>query len=204
MKKGAVILCGGKSSRMGRDKATLPFGSELMLQRIVRILGQVVDPASMVIVAAAEQELPEFPSIVQVARDERPDRGPLEGLAAGLRSLPSNIDAIYATSCDAPLLSPDFVTMMFDQLGDHSIAVPFDGKFHHPLAAVYRPRVLSAVLSLLDSNRLGLRWLFKEVSTKEVPVEQLRMVDPKLETLLNLNDPNDYEAALAIATEPQK
>jgi molybdopterin-guanine dinucleotide biosynthesis protein A len=188
MKKGAVILCGGKSSRMGRDKATLPFGSELMLQRIVRILGQVVDPASMVIVAAAEQELPEF----------------LEGLAAGLRSLPSNIDAIYATSCDAPLLSPDFVTMMFDQLGDHSIAVPFDGKFHHPLAAVYRPRVLSAVLSLLDSNRLGLRWLFKEVSTKEVPVEQLRMVDPKLETLLNLNDPNDYEAALAIATEPQK
>ena len=44
MRRGAIILCGGKSSRMGRDKATLPFGPELMLQRVVRLIGEVVEP----------------------------------------------------------------------------------------------------------------------------------------------------------------
>jgi molybdenum cofactor guanylyltransferase len=197
MKYGAIILCGGKSSRMGRDKATLPFGSELMLQRIVRIMGQVVDTASIVVVAAPDQQLPELPSIVRIARDERPDRGPLEGLAAGLRSLPNDVDAVYATSCDVPLLVSDFAAMMFSQLGNHDIAVPFDGQFHHPLAAVYRPKVLAAVQLLLDTDRLRPRFLFDEVRTNEVSVEKLRTVDPNLSTLMNLNHPEDYRAALA-------
>jgi len=197
MNKGAIILCGGKSSRMGRDKATLPFGSELMLQRVVRIISQVVDPGAIIVVAAPNQNLPELPSSVIITRDERPDRGPLEGLAAGLRSMTESADAVYATSCDVPLMIPDFVALMFDQLGEHDIAVPYDGQFHHPLAAVYRPHVLSVVQSLLSSNRLRPRFLFDEVKTLEVSVELLRSVDPGLSTLMNLNHPEDYQAALA-------
>lgn len=181
---------------MGRDKASLPFGTELMLQRVVRIISQVVDPAAVVVVAAPEQTLPELPSMVIVTRDERPDRGPLEGLAAGLRSMPCDVDAIYATSCDVPLMIPDFVAMMFDQLGNYDIAVPYDGKFHHPLAAVYRPHVLSVIQSLLDSDRLRPRFLFDIVKTIEVSVEKLLSVDPGLSTLMNLNHPEDYQAAL--------
>ena len=163
MRKGAIILCGGKSSRMGRDKATLPFGPELMLQRVVRLIGESVDLENMVVVAAPNQSLPELPADVSIARDAREFRGPLEGLATGLRALAERADAVYATACDVPLLVPAFVDRMFDLLGDFDIAVPFDGQHHHPLAAVYRPAVLPHIERLLDADRMRPRFLFDEV-----------------------------------------
>lgn len=199
MQCGAIILCGGKSSRMGRDKATLPFGPELMLQRIVRLLGEVVDHRQIVVVAAPGQLLPELPPEVMVAHDSRPERGPLEGIAAGFLALAGRAEAAYATSCDVPLLVPKFVERMFELLGDHEIAVPRDGRHHHPLAAVYRLSVLAHVQKLLDADRLRPRFLFDELNTREVSVEELRSVDPRLATLENLNHPQDYLAALAAA-----
>ncbi|MBC8116461.1 MAG: molybdenum cofactor guanylyltransferase [Candidatus Saccharimonas sp.] len=199
MQRGAIILCGGKSSRMGRDKATLPFGPEQMLQRVVRLLGEIVDHRLIVVVAAPGQSLPELPAGVTVAHDSRQERGPLEGLAAGFRSLSGRADAAYATSCDVPLLVPRFVERMFELLGDHDIAVPHDGEHHHPLAAIYRLTVLTHVQKLLDANRLRPRFLFDELNTREVPVDELRSVDPQLSTLENLNYPQDYLTALATA-----
>ena len=70
---GGIVLCGGKSSRMGTSKALLPFGRETMLQRVVRLLNEVVAP--IVVVAASDQELPELPADVIVTRDERRDAG---------------------------------------------------------------------------------------------------------------------------------
>ena len=195
-KKGAIILCGGKSSRMGRDKASLPFGSELMLQRVVRLLSEVVDSSNIVVVSALGQILPPLPPEIRVACDENPNRGPLEGLAAGLKAIPDPIEAVYATSCDVPLMATRFVRAMFNHLGEHEIAVPIEGKFHHPLAAVYRSRVLSIVQQLLAKNKLRPRFLFDEVDTMEVDVESLREFDPTLSTLMNLNHPEDYETAL--------
>jgi molybdopterin-guanine dinucleotide biosynthesis protein A len=190
---GGIILCGGISSRMGRPKAGLPFGSERMLQRVVRLLGQVVDP--LVVVAAVQQDLPPLPPDVRVVRDRRENRGPLEGLCAGLEALQDRADAAYATSCDVPLLVPQFVQMMLQRLGDHQVAVPVDGEFHHPLAAVYRTNVLPEIQSLLAADQLRPRFLFERVRTCRVPVEELRAVDPELQTLANLNTPDDYFAA---------
>ena len=199
MRLGAIILCGGRSSRMGRDKATLPFGPECLLQRVIRLIGEVVELRNVAVVAAPEQVLPELPAEVQIARDERQNRGPLEGLAAGLRALAGSVDAVYATSCDVPLLVPRFVARMFELLGEHEIAVPRDGEHHHPLAAVYRATVLSHIQQLLDADRLRPRFLFDEVHTREVAMDELRLVDPQLSTLENLNRPEDYLAALAAA-----
>jgi molybdopterin-guanine dinucleotide biosynthesis protein A len=199
MQRGAIILCGGKSSRMGRDKASLPFGKEAMLQRVVRLLSDVVPPRDMVVVAAADQSLPEIAAGVAVVRDTRPHRGPLEGLAAGLREIGDRVDAAYATACDVPLLAPAFVAAMFDALGEADVAVPRDGQYHHPLAAAYRPAVLPNVESLLAADRLRPVYLFGKVKTNEIDVEQLRTVDPELLTLRNLNSPEDYAQALAIA-----
>ena len=195
-KKGAIILCGGKSSRMGRDKTTLPFGPELMLQRVVRLLSEEVDSSAIVVVSAMGQILPPLPPEIRVACDENPGRGPLEGLAAGLKAMPNRVEAVYITSCDVPLMATRFVRAMFDHLGNHEIAVPVEGPFHHPLAAVYRPRVLSVVQQLLAANPLRPRFLFDEVDTMEVDVESLRVFDPTLSTLMNLNHPEDYEKAL--------
>ena len=196
---GAIILCGGRSTRMGRDKATLPFGAEVMLQRMVRLMSQVVNLRKIVIVAAPNQSLPLLPAEVNVTCDRHQGRGPLEGLSAGLNVLFGDVDAAYVTSCDVPLLVPAFVTRMFDLLDDYDIAVPCEADLFHPLAAVYRPSVLGQVQQLLLADRLRPRFLFDAVNTRSVPVDELRAVDPELHTLINLNHPEDYRAALNVA-----
>ncbi len=151
---------------MGTAKLALPFGPELMLERIVRLLGEACQP--IVVVAAAGQELPALPSGVIVARDLHPERGPLEGLSAGLTALGEDVEAAYATSCDVPLLVPAFVRRMFELLGDYRAAVPVSGGYHHPLAAVYRRGVVDVVNELLASNRMRPAYLFDIVSTRRV------------------------------------
>lgn len=196
MKRGAIILCGGKSKRMGQSKAMLPFGEEFMLQRVVRLVTEVVSPDRIVVVAAANQELPPLPPKIIQAHDQHKNRGPLEGLACGFAALANTCDAVYATGCDVPLLVPAFIQRMFELLGDHDIAVPKDGKFHHPLAAVYRNSVLAEAQQLLNAEQRRPFFLFEQVDTLEVPVDQLRTVDPGLASLTNLNTPEDYRDAL--------
>jgi molybdenum cofactor guanylyltransferase len=179
---------------MGLAKATLPFGPELMLQRVVRLLGSVVQP--IVVVGAGDQQLPPLPDAVLVARDEQEDRGPLQGLLAGLTALAPHAEAAYATSCDVPLLAPAFVQAIIDHLGDADIVVPLEGQFPHPLAAVYRTTVLPHIRAFLAADQLRPAYLFDRVVTRRVAVEELRPADPKLATLQNLNRPEDYLAAL--------
>jgi molybdenum cofactor guanylyltransferase len=198
MEKGVIILCGGKSTRMGHDKATLPFGPEMMLQRIVRIAGHVVPPERIVVVAATTQELPPLPSTVAIARDKWPERGPLQGLAAGFEATSPKVEAIYVTGCDVPLLVPDFIERMFDLLDSYEIAVPRD-QYYHPLAAVYRHSVSSRVQKLLEINALRLTGLLEMAHTREISVSELRDVDAGLMSLANLNTPEDYQRALMLA-----
>jgi molybdopterin-guanine dinucleotide biosynthesis protein A len=193
---GGIVLCGGKSTRMGTSKALLPFGPETMLQRVVRLLATVVSP--IVVVGASDQELPELPPAVIVTRDEREGRGPLEGLRAGLKSLAS-ADVAYVTSCDVPLLVPAFVVRMIDLLGDHDIAVMEIDGFTHPLSAVYRRTTLPRIESLLAEDRLRPAFLFDAVRTRRVKPEEMTSADPQLLTLRNLNTREDYLAALAEA-----
>ena len=195
MNVGAIVLCGGKSTRMGTPKALLPFGSETMLQRVVRLLDDVVSP--LVVVTATGQDLPTLPASVILTRDEREGRGPLEGLRAGLKALPENVDAAYVTSCDVPLLVPRFVEHMIELLGDDDIAVMEIDGFAHPLSAVYRRRTLPHVEALLAADRLRPAFLFDAVKTRRVQPSEMIAVDPQLSTLRNLNTPQDYEEALA-------
>lgn len=182
---------------MGTSKALLPFGGETMLQRVVRLLGTVASP--LVVVAAPDQALPELPASVIVTRDEREGRGPLEGLRAGLKALPSDVEMAYVTSCDVPLLVPAFVKRMADLLGDHDIAVVEIDGFPHPLSAVYRRRTLPHVEALLAADRLRPVFLFDAVRTRRVQPAELVSVDRDLLTLRNLNTHEDYLDALATA-----
>jgi len=191
------VLCGGRSTRMGVPKATLPFGPETMLQRVVRLLGTVVSP--IVVVAARDQSLPELPGGVKITHDEREQRGPLEGLRAGLKALPNSVEVAYITSCDVPLLEPAFVTRMVELLGDHDIAVMEIDGFPHPLSAVYRRDTLPHVEALLEKDKLRPVFLFDAVRTRRVRPEEMLSVDPQLRTLRNLNTREDYLAALAEA-----
>ena len=196
MSAGGIVLCGGKSTRMGTSKALLPFGPESMLQRVVRLLDEVVAP--IVAVAAAGQTLPDLPPDVIVTRDEHEGRGPLEGLRAGLKALPAHVEAAYVTSCDVPLLVPGFVQQMLAFAHGYDIAVMEIDGFPHPLSAVYRRSTLPLVETLLAENRLRPVFLFDAVRTRRVRPEEMT-ADPELRTLWNLNTREDYEKALKTA-----
>lgn len=191
---GGIVLCGGRSTRMGRAKHELPFGSETMIQRVLRILQPVVSP--IVVVAAPAQRLSVLPNDVIVARDEQEDLGPLEGLAVGLSVLRKSVDAAYASSCDVPLLKPEFVRRMIEELNAYDMAIPRDGKYHHPLAAVYRTQLEDQVRSLIAEDRMRPFFLVQQCRAKVVDVEELRIVDPRLDSLRNANTPEEYRVAL--------
>jgi molybdopterin-guanine dinucleotide biosynthesis protein A len=182
---------------MGRPKAMLPFGPESMLGRVVRLLSEAVEP--VVVVASPGQELPQLPPAIRVVRDRRPDRGPLEGIRAGLEALGEQTEAAYVTGCDVPLLAPGFVERMIELLADFEVAVPHVDGYDEPLAAVYRRSVLGQVVDLLAGDRLRPAFLFDRVRTRRVTADELSDADPGLESLANVNSAADYLAALARA-----
>ncbi len=195
MKQGAIILCGGQSRRMGRPKAWLSFGPEKLLTRIERILSEVV--SVRIVVAAAEQSVPPLPSDVILTRDRDPDRGPLEGLRAGLEAAGEQADAFFVSGCDTPLLKPDFVRTLFHLLAPgYDAVVPRDDQHYHPLSAIYHRRVRPHVEQLLSENQLRPRDLFPRIRTREVSLEELQVADPALDSLQNVNHPGEYQTAL--------
>ena len=194
IKAGGIVVCGGRSTRMGRPKLSLPFGSETMLARVVRLLREVVEP--VVVVAAPNQDVPPLPSEVLLARDEDEGLGPLAGLAAGLAALPPDVEAAYVSSCDVPLLQPAFVRRMIELLGSCELVIPRDGNYHHPLSAVYRTSLEDRVRALLRESRLRPFYLVELCRSRIVEVDELRAADPELMSLRNVNTEEEYLQAL--------
>jgi molybdopterin-guanine dinucleotide biosynthesis protein A len=214
-RRGAVILCGGGSRRMGRDKAWLPFGPETMLQRVVRLASEVAPLGNIIVVASADQKLPELPSEVRILRDSMEDQGPLPAVIAGLKSLIPTADAALVVSCDAPLLNPQAAAYLFDQLtgprraGDGQTpdaVVPTEPTRLYPLFAVYRTTCSAALDAAMKINQLKRRGASLHgalndedgISVLRPPIDELRAIDPELRSLMNCNTPEEYQAALAI------
>jgi molybdopterin-guanine dinucleotide biosynthesis protein A len=182
---------------MGRPKAMLPFGDEVLLARVARILSEVVSP--IVVVAAPQQEVPPLPEGVRVVRDEQEYLGPLAGIGVGLAALTSEVEAAYCSGCDVPLLRPEFVRAMIGALGECELAVPKEGDFHHPLAGVYRTSLVERINGFVAAGRRRPLFLIESSRAAIVDVESLRSVDPRLHSLRNINRPEEFAAALCDA-----
>ncbi len=194
MRFAGVILCGGESSRMGTSKAMLPFGDEMLLQRVVRVVSEVVTP--VVVVAAVDQQLPALPSGVSVVRDLRRERGPLEGMLAGFRAIADQANAIFVSSCDAPFLTAEFVRRVTEHLGDAQAAAPrVEGRWC-PLCAVYRLETLPAIEAALAGDRLRVSAILDACQARAIQAHELADVDPELRSLDACNTPDEYQAAL--------
>ncbi|MFI5402286.1 MAG: molybdenum cofactor guanylyltransferase [Planctomycetota bacterium] len=189
MGEAALVLCGGFSRRMGRDKASLPFGSETLLERTVRIVGAVV-PEVWVVAREGQGVRGQF----QIARDPAEGDGPLAGLAAGLAAMQA--ERAFLTSCDVPFLRPALVRRLLDLSRGHAATVPFVGGHHMVTAAVYSKAALPAAKRLLAAKRLRPLFLVEELKARIVTEEELRDADPNLESFRNCNTPEEYRSAL--------
>jgi molybdopterin-guanine dinucleotide biosynthesis protein A len=189
---------------MGRPKAALEWHGTTLLQRIVGIVGRVVD-GPVVVVRAPGQELPDLPSGVVVAVDAREGRGPLQGLAAGLAAVADGASHAYVSSTDVPLLHPAFVgtVLRIAEREDVDVALPVAHGFRHPLAAAYRTSLLPAVERLIEEDRMKPAFLFESARVRELDEAELLRhrdladADPELLSLLNVNDPAEYQRARA-------
>ena len=187
----AVILTGGKSSRMGEPKALLPFDGEPLIAHLVRHLQKLFSEA--VIVAAPEQELPTLPAML--VRDEVAYQGPVSGIYHGLKA--STKEVCFITSCDAPFLNLQLITSLLSQISDYDVVVPYWQERFQPLHAMYRRSVAPLLRDQLDRGDLRPISLYPKVRTREVHEEEIRRLDPEGLSFLNMNSPEDYRDALA-------
>jgi len=188
---------------MGTPKAALEWHGSTLLRRVVGVVGRSLD-GPVVVVRAPEQELPELPDGVEVVEDAREGRGPLQGLAAGLAAVRERAHAAYASSTDVPLLHPRFIRQVLAALDDDvDVVLPEVGGFRHPLAAVYRTELVDVVERLIAEDRMRPAFLFEACRVRRLDADALladpalAALDPDLDSVLNLNEPADYEAARA-------
>jgi molybdopterin-guanine dinucleotide biosynthesis protein A len=190
----AVVLCGGRSVRMGTDKSELLIEGESFLSRICRIVGPCVE--TTVVVAAQDQSLPELPTSVGVVRDALPDAGPLVGLLSGfedIRSRQPHIQHCWVGNCDAPFVNSRLIGHLLQMCGDNAATVVRYAGRIQPLGGVYHIRVLETVRRLVDSGERRLNQLLQHVQTEVIDAEALRKYDPELTFLRNVNTPEDYQ-----------
>lgn len=210
MRVAAIVLAGGESTRMGRPKAALDWHGSTLARRAVGIAGRVVD-GPVVIVRAAGQQLPALPAEVEIAEDARPARGPLQGIAAGLAAVGERADAVFVCGVDAPLLHPALIAAVIAALAEDEqidVALPVAHGFAHPLTAAYRSAVAQRLDELLEQDVLGTRALMERCRVRRLDEAALladpavARHDPHLDSLLNLNEPAEYEAARARPAPP--
>lgn len=195
---GAIILCGGQSRRMGSPKAWLPFGPELLLQRVARRAEAWA--SAIVVVRSPAQAIPELPPHVLVVCDQITGRGPLQGLAAGLSALPGGVELAYATSVDAPFVHALWPRRLTERIGDSDLAIPFVAGRYQPLAALYRrTQVLPRVETLLREGSFEVHRLVDPSDDIILIERDFDDFDPGFATLQNLNTPGEYRAALRAA-----
>lgn len=188
----AVVLTGGKSSRMGRPKALLPFDGEPLIAHILRGLKKMF--AEAVVVAAPEQELPTLPALL--VRDEVAYQGPVSGIYHGLKA--AGHDVCFMTSCDAPFLNFALISHLVSQISGWDVVVPFWQDRLQPLHAVYRRGVAPLLKEQLERGELRPIFLYDKVRTRKIHEDEIRRHDPEGLSFLNMNSPEEYDAALKL------
>jgi molybdopterin-guanine dinucleotide biosynthesis protein A len=154
-----VVLAGGRSTRMGRDKASLTIGGERLLDRQVRLLREI--GAGRVLVSCANKpDGQAFPAGTHVLLDRLPDTGPLAGIEAALRT--ADGERVLVLAVDLPGLDADWLRRLWAQSSDRCGVVPVLDRRLEPLAAVYPGPARDEAVRRLDSGRLSVQELVRD------------------------------------------
>ncbi|WP_316572189.1 molybdenum cofactor guanylyltransferase [Neobacillus sp. YIM B06451] len=192
MKAAAILLSGGKSSRMGTNKALLKINEKTNIERIRDELLKLFDE---VILVTNEPEEYRFLHLKTVT-DEYPGRGPLAGIHAGLKA--SSFDANLVVACDMPFISAELAENMVKNLGHYDAVVPVIGGRQHPLFAVYQKSIMEVAEECIEKGTLRLKQMFEHLNV-------LFLTEGDLETysngyleriFFNMNNPEEYELAV--------
>jgi len=188
---------------MGTPKAALEWHGSTLLRRTASILARVTD-GPVLVVRAPGQELPALPPRVEVVEDPAEGLGPVQGLAAGLAALSGRADVAFVSSTDMPFLHPAFVRRVLRAAADGAdVGLPLARGYPQPLAAAYRVTLAPVAARLVEEQRLRPAFLFEQCQVIRLDEAALRAdpvlaaLDPDLDSVVNVNSPDDYAQARA-------
>lgn len=192
-----IVLAGGKSLRLGRDKAAVTIGGRSLLQWVIS--GLVFFDCDIVIVTAKEQPLPRFIDYpkLKVVSDIYPGKGSLGGIYTGLAASDSFYNLVVA--CDMPFLNQGLLRYMVEVAEDFDLVVPKLGNRIEPLHAVYSRNCLAPIEFLLKQDELQIFQFFSEVKVRYVEAEEINRFDPDHLSFFNINTEADVQTATEIS-----
>jgi molybdopterin-guanine dinucleotide biosynthesis protein A len=193
----AIILVGGRSSRMGQPKAWLDLAGRSLLARVV----ERVRPWAheIVLVAAPGQPLPPLgpaPPALTVVHDDHPGEGPLPALAVGLAA--TSVPWAMALGCDTPWVRPALVARLAEErTADVDAVMPTWDERPQPLVALYRRTLVGTLAALVAAGERRLHAIARLPRVRLVATDALRALDPEGESFRGINTPAEYAAAVA-------
>lgn len=170
---GTVVLAGGRSSRMGTDKAILPFGSKRLIEHVIDVSRKV--SSHLIVTFNKDQyilpKLLNLESQIDITWDSEQGRGPLQGIADSATKMKESVDYYYVLSCDLPYLNPHWLIHLADQMKpDLDVVCTCIDKIANPLLALYKKEVLLSAGCLLKEGKKRpiLLWEGKNIK-KQIP-----------------------------------
>lgn len=189
MSLSAAIMAGGKSRRMGRDKAWLDLGDgRPIVRRVIDVLREVADEVFLVANDERYRTLG-----LRVVPDRFPEGGVLGGIATGVGA--AEHERVLVAACDMPFLSAGVFRLLAQRADGADVVIPKVGDELETLHALYTKACLGAMDRALASGRMRVISFFDDVRVREVGPDELRAVDPELRSFTNLNTPEELEAA---------
>lgn len=183
----AIILAGGDSKRMGRDKAALPFNGETLLQSVIAGV-QPLFAQTLVSV----RELRGDVALPQIS-DMQADGGPLVALISALEAITT--PWAFVVACDMPFVAPALTAHLASLRADHQAVVPKVNEHAQPMAAFYARNALPLLQSSLASGNKSLTGALKTLDVRYVTADELVQFDPQLRSFFDLDTPQDVAIA---------
>lgn len=186
------ITAGGRSSRMGRDKAWLEIGGRAMIEHVLAALLPVTD--SIAVIANS----PEYSRLgLRVFADTNTGIGPIEAIRTSLAN--TRAPRVALVGCDLPFVTPELFSFLLGIKGDHKAVVPIGADERlEPLCAIYSVDALECVTDLIERGERKLKKLFDLVPTRFVPFDELRHLRRSELFFQNINTPGDYARACKV------
>jgi molybdopterin-guanine dinucleotide biosynthesis protein A len=191
-----VIQAGGKSTRMGgRPKALLELGGRRIIERVLDVVGAVVDD---VVVVTNTPDLYTFLGLPMVA-DAYPEHGSLGGIFTGLAAAAG--DAAFTVACDMPFLHREVARLVLARAGEGDVVIPRVGAQLETLHAVYGKACLPHIEARLSAGRLKIAGFFESVRVVEIPEAEVARHRPPEIVFMNVNTPAELDRARVLAAE---
>lgn len=188
----AVILAGGGSTRMGMNKLLLPLGKMTVAETLVNTLNGMF--AECILVTDRPQDFCGLPARIVPDLYNGIPKSSLRGIHGGLSA--SNHSCSFVVGGDMPFAVPEVITHLCGLADGYDLVIPWEDPYFHPLTAVYSRSLLPLISEMLAAGNYKLSFLRKCVHALSVDVKDLRVFDPQLWSLFNINTPDDYAKAL--------